>query len=123
MRYVLIKLCQHNEKIARGIVQDGKNYSIEHIIGDEKVDSHNLPSAVHHLGNLVVLDGQVNSSLPSKFQDKKDILIAKTPYVDDILKSWSERPNFEPSAADLQRRLEYLSRIAATEVWIIPDPR
>lgn len=123
VRYVLIKLCQHNNKIARGIVQDGKNYSIEHIIGDEKVDSHNLPSAVHHLGNLVVLDALVNSSLPSKFQDKKDILIANTPYVDEILKTWSETPNFEPSAADLQRRLEHLSHIAATEVWIIPDPR
>ncbi len=123
VRYVLIKLCQHNEKIARGIVQDGKNYSIEHIIGDEVVDSNNLPSAVHHLGNLVVLDGKINSELPPKFQDKKEILTAKTPYVDDILKSWSERANFEPSMDDLQMRLEHLSRIAATEVWIIPDPR
>ena len=123
MRYVLIKLCQHNEKIARGIVQDGKNYSIEHIVGDEVIDSNNLPSAVHHLGNLVVLDGKINSELPGPFQEKKDILIDKTPYVDDILKEWSKKPNFEPSATDLQERLEYLSYTAATEVWIIPDPQ
>ena len=123
VRYVLIKLCQHNKKIARGIVQDGNNYSIEHIIGDRVVDSNNLPSAVHHLGNLVVLDGKINSELPPKFQDKKDILTDKTPYVDDILKVWSDTPNFEPTAADLERRLEHLSYIAATEVWIIPDPR
>lgn len=119
MRYVLIKLGQHAHKIDRGIPHHPDNYSIEHILGDREANSDGLPLDVHRLGNLLVLNRNVNSTLPEPFSEKREMLRQVVHYIDPILQQWLEEPKSSISSEDLEERLNYLTQLAASEIWTI----
>lgn len=119
MRYVLIKMGQHAYKIDRGVPHHPENYSIEHILGDREVNSDGLPLDVHKLGNLAVLNRHVNSTLPESFSEKREELLRTLHYIDPILQVWLEEPRSSISPDDLEERLNYLTKLAASEIWII----
>ncbi len=119
VRYILIKFGQHANRIPLGVPHHIENYSVEHILGDRKANRDDIPLDVHKLGNLLILNRNVNSTLPEKFSDKKELLRKAAGYVDPILESWIDTPGFEISPQDLEARLNYLSKLAATEIWTI----
>lgn len=119
MRYVLIKMGQHAYKIDRGVPHHPENYSIEHILGDREVNSDGLPLDIHKLGNLAVLNRHVNSTLPEPFSEKREELRRTLHYIDPILQVWLEEPRSSISPDDLEERLNYLTKLAASEIWII----
>lgn len=119
MRYVLIKMGQHAYKIDRGVPHHVENYSIEHILGDREVNSDGLPLDVHKLGNLTVLNRSVNSTLPDAFSDKREVLRRTVHFIDPILQVWLDEPKASISPDDLEERLNYLTKLAASEIWTI----
>ena len=119
MRYVLIKMGQHAYRIDRGVPHHAENYSIEHILGDREVNSDGLPLDVHKLGNLTVLNRNVNSTLPDAFSEKREALRRTVHFIDPILQVWLDEPKASISPDDLEERLNYLTKLAASEIWII----
>ena len=113
VRYILIKIYLKNSP---GISIDPEQMTIEHLAPEKPTKSSGLlPEQVASIGNLVLVNQQLNNKLANKeFSEKVEILKHANVWIDAVVlnaKSWG--------AAEIESRARLLSKDAYDNVWSV----
>lgn len=111
VRYILTKIYQEN---STGIPIDPEQMTIEHLEPENPAKSSGLlPDQVASIGNLILVNQDLNNKLANKgFSDKVEILKNAHVWVDAVVlnaKSWG--------AAEIESRAQLLAKDAYDNVW------
>ena len=113
VRYILTKIYQKN---STGITIDPEQMTIEHLAPENPAKSSGLlPEQVASIGNLILVNQELNNKLANKgFSDKVEILNNAHVWVDAVVldaKNWG--------AAEIESRAKLLAKDAYNNVWSV----
>ena len=114
IQYILAKLYRYNNK--SGIPIDYLRMTIEHLAPENptSASSNHIPDeTVAQIGNLILVDDELNKKLANKqFVEKKTLLLGSSVWLDPIVKKASIWGKYE-----IEERSRNLAKLAFEKVW------